>query len=174
MNTKTKQARTSLSLNRLIAFFIAGDFLFLFVERRIEHDDVLSEELIAYLRMVFSAIGLPLSLLTAFKWHEKWIRARQLYMCFALAVGVAGLFFHNEERIFGEEKKAAGEQLEEAEEVEEEAEHAEQGEEGEDGQEEEEGKESEPPLLAPLAFTGLGMAGLLATLGRWRAEMTEA
>lgn len=44
MEAKTKQPFTALSLNRLIAFLIAGGFLFLLIETRVEHDDVLSKE----------------------------------------------------------------------------------------------------------------------------------
>lgn len=47
-------------------------------------------------------------------------------------------------------------------------EQVEEAEEGGEGRE-----ENYPPLLAPLAFTGLGMIGLLGTFRRWRAEVIE-
>lgn len=158
MDTTNKQSLASVSLNRLIAFLVAGGFLFLFVETRIEHHDVLTEEFIAYVPILFSIIGFVLALFAAFQWQEKWIRVLHVYMFLALVTGLGGIFFHNQDRIFGEEKTTATAQQIEAEEVE------------EAGEPEEE-EESEPPLLAPLAFTGLGIVGLLGTYRRWRAEL---
>lgn len=150
----TKQSGVTLSLNRLIAFLVAGGFLFLFVETLIEHNEVMSENFIAYAPILFSAFGLVLALLAAIKWQQKWIRILHVYMFLALFTGLGGLFFHNKERVLtketlkvealeDEEYETAGEKKDE---------HA-------------------PPILAPMAFAGLGAVGLLGTFRRWQAEV---
>ena len=155
MNAETKPSQASISLNRLIAFLVAGGFLFLLIETRIEHDEVLKKHLPAYVPMLFSAVGFVLALVTGFSWKERWIRVLHVYLFIVLLVGLGGIYFHNAERVFGEEdhETAAVQRIG--------AEH------------EENEEESHTPLLAPLAFTGLGVVGLLGTYRRWRAEVIE-
>lgn len=153
MNSHNKPPLASLSMNRLIAFLVAGGFLFLFIETRIEHHDVLSEKLIAYAPIVFSALGFIIASLAAFKWQEKWIRVLHIYLFLALAVGLGGMYFHNEDRLKG--KADTSSEIKD-----------------DDMQEDEKNvEETTPPILAPVAFTGLGVVGLLGTYRRWKADV---
>lgn len=158
MNAENKISLASFSINRLIAFLVAGGFLFLLIETRIEHDEVLGEKLAAYVPLVFSAIGFVLALLAALKWQEKWIRILHVYLFFALAVGLGGIYFHNEDRLQGKNGVAS--------EVKEESEESEENEKRKESE-----AEKTPPILAPIAFAGLGAVGLLGTYRRWNAEV---
>ena len=112
---------------------------------------MLGEKLAAYVPILFSALGFIIASLAAFKWQEKWIRVLHIYLFLALAVGVGGMYFHNEDRLEG--KTEAREMKD-----------------GDIKEDEKKAEEKTPPILAPVAFTGLGAVGLLGTYRRWKAE----
>ncbi len=150
MTTETKTPFRSMSINRMIAFLVAGGFLFLAIETRIEHHEVLGEKLAAYVPIIFSVLGFLIASLAALKWQQKWIRVLHIYLFFALAVGLGGMYFHNEDRLEGKGDKASEVKEDEDKETE---------------------KEKTPPILTPIAFAGLGVVGLLGTSRRWNAEV---
>lgn len=136
----------SSSLNRLLVLFVAGGFLFLLVDSILEHLDILSQDIMAYTPVVFSAIGCVLSVLVVARWGDRWIRILHAFLFVSFIVSAAGLYFHLEEE--DEEEMTA-----------EKREHEE--------------KEKDKPPLAPLSFAGLAMVGLLATSRKWHAEVVE-
>ncbi|MBF8248844.1 MAG: hypothetical protein HW374_1644 [Bacteroidetes bacterium] len=153
MSAEIKSTLVSFSINRFIAFLVAGGFFFLLIETRIEHDGVLGEKLAAYVPIAFSIIGFVVALLAALKWQEKYIRVLHLYLFFALAVGFGGMYFHNEDRL-GEKEDTSSEMKDD------------------DSKEgDKKAEEKTPPILAPFAFAGLGAVGLLGTYRRWKAEV---
>lgn len=139
----------SFSMNRLILLLVAGGFLFLFVETLIEHQDVLPHERPAFIPIIASLIGFILTLLTVQSWKESLISLLKYYLIITVLVGIGGLFFHNESRFEGEDRAA------------------------EISSEEVEDDGAEAPILAPSAFIGLGVLGLIAT-GRKRESEIRA
>lgn len=135
-----------LTLNRMIAYLIAGGFFFLVIEIRIEHNEVLDEKSVAFIPIIFSTLGMVIAVLAALRWQEIWIRILQVYLFLALAVGITGVYFHNEDR-FEEEKTEMARRDDDP-----------------------SHEKDLPPMLAPFAFVGLGAVGLLGTLRRWEAE----
>lgn len=153
MNASNKTFLSSLSINRLIACIVAGGFIFLFIETRIEHQEVMNDKLTAWIPMIVSAVGVLLASLTAFQWKPKLIRILHIYLILTMLVGLGGMFFHNEDRFEGKHQEETELRNEES------HEHNAQK------------HEDYPPILAPFAFVGLGVVGLLGTSRRWNAEV---
>ena len=84
-----------------MVLILIGAFAFLLLDLRMEHADVLSEELISYMPLVYSGLMVILSLIAVYFW-ESWGR-KVLFWAFALAivVGVVGFWQHNEHK-FGQ------------------------------------------------------------------------
>ncbi|OFV81526.1 MAG: hypothetical protein A2Y78_03535 [Acidobacteria bacterium RBG_13_68_16] len=137
--------RQVLSINRLIVIFCTLGFLFLVVDTFLEHIEAFKDEPLAWIPVAFSVVGLAIAGIASARWNETWIRL--LHWCFiaALAVGAAGVCLHVADQFESEEERVA-----------------------EHGDDTEEHKL--PPILPPLAFTGLGAFGLIATLRKWQAE----
>jgi len=132
------------SLNRMLALFVTAGFGFLMIDNILEHWPVLSQEILAYIPIFFSAIGLVVGIMAVIRWNERWIRILRIFLFGAFIVAAAGLYLHNiesDEEALSPEKR------------------------------EHEQKEKEKPLLAPLAFGGLAAAGLLGTSRKWKAEV---
>jgi hypothetical protein len=127
--------------------FVSAGFLVLAADSIIEHVEILSQDIAAYIPIVFSVLGLVVSVAAFLRWSERWIRAPQVFLFAAFVVSAAGLYFHLEEEE-GEEMTAEKREHEE--------------------------KEKDKPPLAPLSFAGLAVVGLLATSRKWHAEVTEA
>jgi hypothetical protein len=133
----------SFSINRLIVLLVAGGYLFLFVETLIEHQEVLPGERPAFIPIIASLIGFIISLLSLQSWKEGMISLLKYFLIVTILVGIGGLFFHNEAR-FQEDQddvEAISEEIE--------------------------FEGAEAPILAPSAFIGLGILGLIGT-GRKR------
>lgn len=133
------------SMNRVIAVVCAVGFLFLVVDTVLEHIDAFKDEPLAWAPVVFSVVGLAIAAVASARWNETWIRVLQWCFIAAIAVGAAGLYLHVADRFESEEERVA--------------EH------GKDTKE-----DKAPPILAPLAFAGLGAFGLIGTLRKWPAE----
>jgi len=127
---------TGVSINRLIAFLVAGGFVFLLIETLMEHNEVMEEKLAADIPIVASALGLVIATFAALTWQESSIRLLQAYLVVSLLVGLGGLYFHNEDRFERQEDKRVERRNKE--------------------EDEHERGEELPPMLAPLAFAGLG------------------
>ena len=135
----------TLSINRAIVVVCTVGFLFLLVDTLLEHIDAFKDEPLAWVPVAFSVVGLAIAGVASARWNETWIRL--LHWCFiaALVVGAVGVYLHVSDRFESEEERVA--------------EH------GGDTKE-----HKLPPVLPPLAFTGLGAFGLIGTLRKWQAE----
>lgn len=135
------------TLNRLLVLTAAAGFAFLLADTIIEHLDSFKDEIMSFIPPVFSLIGLIVGLVTVYKWKPKLIRFMHILFFVSFVVAAAGLYFH----IMEEEDDVnltPEEQIHEA-------------------------NEKEKPLLAPLAFAGVGVVGLLGTYRKWNAEVVE-
>ena len=139
----------SFSINRLITVVIACGFLFLFIETLIEHQDVLPHERPAFIPIIVSLIGFIISLITVQGWKESLISLLRYYFIITLLAGAGGLFFHNEPRF--EQESTDTEMVVEDKE--------------DDGQ--------EAPILAPAAFIGLAIIGLIGTGRKRECEIRQ-
>jgi hypothetical protein len=155
------------TLNKAMVLGLISAFAFLLLEIRYEHRQVLQEEPAAWIPIVFSGASVLLGLLALGSW-DRWGR-QALMGAFALAcvVGVLGVWFHTEGRpgaalavvtaslpgtpVFAESEGSEAPATPE-------------------GRPNAGAGEKTPPYLAPLAFCGLGLFGLLACSRRLPAE----
>ncbi|MBI5021846.1 MAG: hypothetical protein HZB59_10460 [Ignavibacteriales bacterium] len=137
----------SFSINRLLVLLVAGGFLFLFIDTLLEHQDVLPNERPAFIPIIISLIGFIIALLAVQGWKDGIIRWLHIYLMLTILVGFGGIFFHNRERFESDEEKS------------------------ELVEEEEKSDEASPPILAPAAFIGLGVIGLIGTARKRQAEV---
>jgi hypothetical protein len=135
------------SLNRLLVLLTTIGFAFLLVDTTIEHWSTFEEEIMSFIPLVFTIVGLSLGILVVIMWKEKLIRWFQILLFASFIVAGAGLYFHIEE----EENDINL--------TSEEREHEE--------------NEKDKPLLAPLSFAGLAVVGLLGTARKWEAEVVK-
>ena len=133
------------SLNRLLVLLTTAGFLFLAVDSTIEHWEILGQELMAFIPIVFGVLGFVMGAVTVLRWKEPCIRRLQIFLFAAFVVAGAGAYFHIEEE--EDEGQLTAEQREH------------------------EKKEKDKPLLAPLSFAGLAAVGLLGTARKWPAEV---
>jgi hypothetical protein len=132
-----------LDRDRAIAALLLGAAALLLVEIRFEHREVLGETWRSWIPLAWSVGTIGFGLLSIAWWH-RWGR-RALAVCFALAVavGAAGFWFHTD----GRPLRAAHDVI-----------SVWSVPPGQNG-----GLKlgSSPPALAPLAFCGLGLLGLV-------------
>jgi hypothetical protein len=133
-------------LQRLILGLLVGSFVILLAEIRYEHRIVLSEKWQAWIPVIYLSLSCVLGPF-ALIFFRRWGKAAFIF-CFvsAITVGVAGFFLHAKgqpiqrvQHVITEDFKEPGHLQPEAEEF--------------------------PPILAPLAITGLGLIGVLVSLG---------
>lgn len=134
------------SINRLIALFVAAGFIFLAVDSTLEHWDVFKEEWFAFVPVLYSMFGIGIAVAAVVKWDEPWIRKLHLYLIASFVIGVAGLYFHSESLFEDEDEMSTEERKHEE-------------------------KEKPAPILAPLAFAGIGAIGMIGTSRKWPAEL---
>lgn len=133
------------SLNRMLVLFTTFGFAFLLLDTTLEHWDMLKDEVMVYIPMIFSVIGVILGLAVTVQWKEKLIRYFQIFLIVSFIVAGAGVYFH------------VAEEKDEINLTEEKREHEE--------------NEKDKPLLAPFAFAGLAAVGLLGTARKWNSEV---
>lgn len=136
------------SINKLLVLITTIGFAFLFADTTIEHWPIFKQELMAFIPLVFSAIGLALGIIVVITWKEKLIRWFQILLFASFVVAATGIYLHLE--IWEEETNITAEEQEHEE------------------------NEKDKPLLAPLAFAGLAVVGLLGTLRKWEAEVKKS
>jgi hypothetical protein len=136
------------SLNRLLVLFTTVGFAFLLLDTTIEHWDLLKEEIMVYIPLVFSLIGLVISSIAFFVWKDKIIRYLQIFLFISFLVAGTGVYFH-----VTEEEDEINLTIEER---------------------EHEEKEKDKPLMAPIAFAGLAVVSLLGTMRKWDAEVLKS
>ena len=132
------------SLNRLLVLVTATGFAFLLADTTIEHWDLLAREPYAYIPVIFSALGLIFGTIAVLRWDQRWIRVLRIVLIASFVVAAAGFYLHVREE--DDEKPTVQNVQQEPE------------------------KEKDKPLLAPFAFAGVAVVGLLGTAKRWRVE----
>ncbi len=135
------------SLNKLLVLFTVLGFAFLLADTTIEHWDAFDDEVMAFIPVIFSFLGLVIGLITIIKWKDNTIRFLQIFLIASFIVAGAGLYFHIEE-----EEDEVNLTVEER---------------------AHEENEKDKPLMAPLAFGGIAIVGLLGTARKWEAEVIK-
>ena len=133
------------TLNRLLVLVAAVSFAFLLADTIIEHRDILSKELLAYIPVVFSLIGMLVGIGAVTQWNARWIRWFQIFLFASFIVAAAGVYLHIGDDDDREKQTTQVTAQQE--------------------------KEKDKPLLAPLAFGGIAVVGLLGTSRKWHAEV---
>ncbi|HUL44517.1 MAG TPA: hypothetical protein VLY03_09185 [Bacteroidota bacterium] len=133
------------SLNRLLVLTASAGFGFLLLDTTIEHWSILTKDVIACVPLAFCLIATIVGILTFILWKEKWIRALQILLLASFLVAGTGVYFHihedDDEKVTTETQAATKE------------------------------KEKDKPLLAPLAFGGVAVVGLMGTARKWKSEV---
>jgi hypothetical protein len=135
------------SLNKLLILVTTLGFAFLLLDTTIEHWPTFEEEIMSFIPLVFSLAGLVLGIIVFITWKEKFIYWFQILLFASFIVAAAGLYFHIEE----EDDEISLTAVEREHEM----------------------NEKDKPLLAPIAFAGLAVFGLLGTMRKWEAEIKK-
>jgi hypothetical protein len=135
------------SLNKLLILVTTLGFAFLLLDTTLEHWPTFEEEIMSFIPLIFSLAGLVLGIIVFITWKEKFIHWFQILLFVSIIVSVAGIYFHIEP--FEEETNMTAEEMEHEE------------------------NEKDKPLLAPIAFAGLAVFGLLGTMRKWEAEIKK-
>ena len=133
------------TLNRLLVLTAAAGFAFLLADTIIEHYDIFDKEIMAFIPPVFCLFGFVLGLITVYKWMPGIIKMLQVFLFVSFIVAAAGFYFHIEEEE-GDEALTTEQLIHEQ-------------------------NEKDKPLLAPFAFGGVAVVGLLGTYRKWNAEV---
>jgi predicted signal transduction protein with EAL and GGDEF domain len=134
------------SLARILILLLAGAFVGLMVDIRIEHVEVVHEQPIAWLPILYSAFMTIACLVAFIFWNKTARRAMLPLFLLAILVGSLGFYFHNN----GDLKKVIATSFRAW--TDPKMEHS-----------------DAPPSLAPLSFAGLGVIGILASLKRFNS-----
>ncbi len=135
------------SLNRLLVLTASAGFAFLLADTIIEHIDTFNSEIMSFIPPVFSLLGMIIGFITVYKWEPKLIRIMHFFLFLSFIVAAAGVYFHA-----AEEENDVNLTVEER--IHEE-------------------NEKPKPLLAPLAFGGIAVIGLLGTYRKWAGEIVD-
>lgn len=133
------------TLNRLLVLTATAGFAFLLADTIIEHFDIFNKEIMSFIPPVFSLIGLIAGLITVYKWKPGLIHFMHILFFVSFIVAAAGFYYHIEED--DEDEKITLQQQNNEE------------------------NEKDKPLLAPFAFGGVALVGLLGTYRKWNAEI---
>ena len=136
------------TLNRLLVLVATAGFAFLIADTTIEHWEIFSKDVWAYVPVLFSVLGVIAGAVAVVRWNDRWIRFFQVFLIASCIVAAAGVYFHIAEDDDEKEAPALQEQAEKK-------------------------QEKDKPPLAPLAFGGLAVVGLLGTARKWPAEVVE-
>lgn len=135
------------TLNRMLVLIATCGFGFLFADTIIEHLDIFKQEILAYVPVIFSFIGLVIGIVAVYKWKQSFIKLIQYFFLLSFLLAGWGFYLHVAEES-EEELKSVEVQQHEA-------------------------NEKEKPILAPLSFGGIAVVGLLGTSRKWKAEVQE-
>ena len=136
--------RTAWPLSRLVMLIMAGMYVGLLLDIRVEHVEAVHEHRIAWLPIVFSAVTCVISLLATVLWGKATRRIATVFFVGSIAVGLTGVYLHTHGhpiRIMNTTKRSWTEPDMTL----------------PDG----------PPLDAPMAFAGIGAIGFLASLEKF-------
>ncbi len=168
------------TLNKLIVLLVLGGFAMLLMEIRYTHRDVLGEQWLSWTPLVYSALMLLAGIAALCLWERGGRKV--LFWCFAvgLIVGPLGLWLHTGKhparglkRVIsawtlpikhGDEKQGAANDA-----------AVKKGGDASGGKPDNKKGDSQdkPPVLAPLAFCGLGLLGMLACAARFQSLEEE-
>jgi|WetSurMetagenome_2_1015567.scaffolds.fasta_scaffold57098_2 hypothetical protein len=135
------------SLNRMIILVTIIGFGALLLDVIIEHWGVFDKEIMVYIPVSYCLLVLFLGGMTVIRWNPKIIRIFKILLFISFIVSAAGLYFHLEE-----EEDDINLTME---------------------QKDHEESEKDKSIIAPLAFSGLAVFGLLGTSKKWKAENIE-
>ena len=128
----------------MLILLLAGAFVGLMVDIRVEHVEVIRERPIAWLPIIYSGVMAVACLAAVIVWGKIARLVMALLFSLAFVVGGMGFYFHNHGNFINVIKTSVAAWTDPA------MDHS-------DG----------PPQLAPLAFAGLGAIGILASLKRF-------
>jgi len=134
-------------LARVLMVLLAGAFGGLISDLRVEHVEVVHEEAVAWTPIVFSGVMVVACLVTAIVWNNLMRRVMIAFFVAAMAVGGIGFYLHNHGNFQRVLKRSTSAWIDP------EMRHP-----------------KGPPQTAPLAFAGLGVIGVLASLKRFSRE----
>ncbi len=135
------------TLNRLLVLTASAGFAFLLADTIIEHLGTFNQEIMTYIPPIFSLIGVIIGLIAVYKWKSGIIRVMHMFLFLSFIVAAAGFYLH-----VAEEKDDDNLTME---------------------QRLHEENEKDKPLLAPLAFGGVAVVGLLGTSRKLESERIE-
>jgi len=136
-----------LSLARVLILLLAGAFVGLMVDIRVEHVDAVRDHTIAWLPIIYSGFMTIACLVTFVFWNKTTRLILLPLFLLAFIVGGMGFYFHNN----GNLKKVIKTSVDAW--TDPDMNHS-----------------DEPPQVAPLAFAGLGVIGVLASLKRFNSQ----
>ena len=131
-------------LSRILILVLAGAFSGLMIDIRVEHVDAVREHTIAWLPIIYSGCMTIACLIAFIFWNKTARRVMLPLFLLAFVVGGLGFYFHNHGHLIEVIKNAVTAWTDPN------MNHS-------DG----------PPQVAPLAFAGLGVLGILASLKRF-------
>src|SRR5579862_4814816 len=144
-------ARDRWPLARVMILILANAFVGLMVDIRVEHVDVVRERSVGWLPIVYSGF-MTISCLTAFIFWNKTARRIMLALfLLAFVIGGMGFYFHNHGNLKAVMKTSVDAWMDPT------MNHS-----------------DAPPQFAPLAFAGIGVIGLLASLNRFNSHTGAA
>jgi hypothetical protein len=147
MNADAKPPpRTRWPLPRILILILAGAFLNLLIDIRVEHVDVVRERTIAWLPILYSAIMAVAALFAAAFWNNTSRRIMLALFLLAFVVGGTGVYLHNHGNLTKVLQTSVNAWTDPN------IKHV-----------------KGPPQIAPLAFAGLGLIGILASLKRFNS-----
>jgi hypothetical protein len=140
---RTSNMFKNYSLNRLLVLTATAGFAFLLADTVIEHWSILKEDIPSYIPIVFSVVAFLVSLMTFMRWSDNWLRLFRVTLFASMVIAVAGVYFHVAKDDDEDEGKQQVVQPKD---------------------------DKDKPLLAPFAFGGMAIIGLLGASKSLRAE----
>ena len=147
------------TLNKLIVLIVLGALASLLLEIRYTHREVLGEEPLSWTPLIYSGLMLVAGVLALAFWERGG--RKTLLWCFALGliIGPVGLFLHTHQHpVQGLQRELSAW----SQPIKSEGEHHDE--------DEDHGALDRPPVLAPLAFFGLGLLGIVACANRFQPK----
>jgi hypothetical protein len=145
MNTAADSApHDRFSLARVLILVLAGAFAFLMADIRVEHVEAVHDHTLAWVPIIYSAVMAVACLAAFIVWNKTTRLVMSLLFLLAFVVGGLGFYLHNHGNLRDVLKSSVTAWTDPN------MDHP-------DG----------PPQVAPLAFAGIGLIGLLASLKRF-------
>jgi hypothetical protein len=140
------RSETRWPVTRVLIFLLANGFVGLAMDIRVEHVDVVHDHAIAWLPIIYSCAMALVCLTAVAVWNGIMRRLMLPLFLLSFVIGGIGFYFHNHghlQRVIRNSVRAWTDPY---------MSHS-----------------DAPPQMAPLAFGGLGMIGILASLRRFNS-----